>query len=366
MGDVIKKIKILYTIPNFDTAGSGKVLYDLAKGLDKTKFDVVIACTHNKGAFYKEVEALGLPITLIDTTSPLRPYFSLFSRVKPYKQFLQTQGIDIVHSWHWSSDWSEVLAAKLAGVKFVYTKKAMSWGNIHWKLRSFLSDFIITINDEMSQYFRYKKNQKLIPLGLDTNYYSPEHFEKENKTGFKISTVANLVPVKGLEVLIQAVNHLKHLDIRLDIIGNDKGDYGQRLKQMVKGLELEHKITFLGRQPDVRPYLSASDVYIIPTLDEGRKEGMPMALVEAMSMQVPVLGSSISGIQYVLKDFKHLLFEPNNIQQLSDKIIEFYTMTETERLNIAKALRHYCITHFSLTSCIEAHESLYLKLAEQQ
>jgi len=364
MGDVIKKIKILYTIPNFDTAGSGKVLYDLAKGLDKKKFEVVIACKHNKGSFYKEVEALGLPITLMDTTSPLRPYFSLLYRMKPYKLFLQVQGIDIVHSWHWSSDWSEVLATKLAGVKFVYTKKAMSWGNIHWKLRSFLSDFIITINDEMTQYFSYKKNQKLIPLGLDTNYYSPEHFEKENKTVFKIITVANLVPVKGLEVLIQAVNHVKHLDIHLDVLGNDEGDYAQKLKQMVKDLELEYKITFLGRQSDVRPYLSASDLYIIPTLDEGRKEGMPMALVEAMSMQVPVLGSSISGIHYVLKDFKHLLFEPNNTQQLRDKIVEFYTMSKSERLNIAKALRHYCITHFSLTSFIEAHECLYLKLAE--
>ena len=125
---MILKIKILYTIPNFDTAGSGKVLYDLAKGLDTTKFEVVIACTHNKGSFYKEVEALGFPIALIDTTTPLRPYFSFLSRVKPYKLFLKVQGIDIVHSWHWSSDWSEVLATKLAGVKFVYTKKKTTIG----------------------------------------------------------------------------------------------------------------------------------------------------------------------------------------------------------------------------------------------
>ncbi|WP_348799484.1 hypothetical protein [Flavobacterium adhaerens] len=39
----MKKLKILYTIPNFDTAGSGKVLYDLAQNLDKDKFEVHIA-----------------------------------------------------------------------------------------------------------------------------------------------------------------------------------------------------------------------------------------------------------------------------------------------------------------------------------
>ena len=50
------KIKILYVIPNFDTAGSGKVLYDLAKNLNKEKFQVEIACKNAKGAFFNEVE----------------------------------------------------------------------------------------------------------------------------------------------------------------------------------------------------------------------------------------------------------------------------------------------------------------------
>lgn len=62
------KLKILYTIPNFDTAGSGKVLYDLAKGLDRERFEVHIACSHNRGAFFNEVEKLGLPVHLIETT----------------------------------------------------------------------------------------------------------------------------------------------------------------------------------------------------------------------------------------------------------------------------------------------------------
>ena len=53
------RIRILYTIPNFDTAGSTKVVYDLIYGLDKTQFEIEIACQHNKGTFFKDVEALG-------------------------------------------------------------------------------------------------------------------------------------------------------------------------------------------------------------------------------------------------------------------------------------------------------------------
>ena len=53
---VQKKIKILYTIPNFDTAGSGKVVYDLMKNLDRTIFEPEICCFHTKGSFLEEIE----------------------------------------------------------------------------------------------------------------------------------------------------------------------------------------------------------------------------------------------------------------------------------------------------------------------
>lgn len=363
MGGKHKKIKILYTIPNFDTAGSGKVLYDLARGLDKDVFDVHIACKHGKGLFFDEVKALGLPIHFIDATVPLRPYYNLFARIQPFKIFLEEQSIDIVHSWHWSSDWTEVLATRLSGARFIYTKKAMSWGNIHWKIRSFLSHFIITINDEMEHYFSYKKEQQLIPLGIDTIFYNPALFPKCRTTIFKIVTIANLVPVKGIEVLINAINELKSNVICLDIIGDDDNDYSCQLKELVLNYGLATQINFIGKQSDIRPYLAASDLFVIPTLDEGRKEGMPMALVEAMAMQTLVLGSDISGIKFVLKEFKELLFDANDVEMLSSKIQEMYDKSVEEREIVAKKLRHYCETHFSLNSFINAHETLYFKLA---
>jgi hypothetical protein len=127
-----KRLHILYTIPNFDTAGSGKVIYDLASQLDAKRFKVSIVCNHDRGLFFKEVQALGLPIHLMPFTFSLRPYYSLLHRVQPFKKFLKAQKVDLVHSWHYSSDWTEPLACKLSGIPFVYTKKAMSWGNIHW------------------------------------------------------------------------------------------------------------------------------------------------------------------------------------------------------------------------------------------
>lgn len=354
-----KRIHILYTIPNFDTAGSGKIVYDLAKNIDTERFRVSIACNHNRGTFFKQVEGLGIPIYLMDVTISLRPYSSLLKRMKPFKNFLKEQEVDVVHSWHWSSDWTEALACRMAKVPFVYTKKSMSWGNIHWKLRSFLSSMVVTVNSDMHAFFPYKKQQRLIPFGLDLNYYDPKQFSIQPTTvGFKIVTVANLVAVKHLETLIEAIKKIETLPIHLDIVGDTETDYADRLKIMIENMNLEAKISMLGKVSDVRPLLASSNMYVISS----KQEGMPMALVEAMAMALPVLGSEVPGIRYVLKDFKHLLFPISEAESLAKKIQEMYNLTEVERQSLGKSLRTYCLNHFSLSTFIKAHETMYLEL----
>ncbi|MBE9490445.1 MAG: glycosyltransferase, partial [Bacteroidetes bacterium] len=114
-----KRIKILFTIPNFNTAGSGKVVYDLVKGLDKSIFEPEICCFHNKGEFFKTIQELGVKIHLFQFAAPYRPFISFPFRVLKIYKFFKTHHFDLIHSWHWSSDISEPLAAKLAGIPFV-------------------------------------------------------------------------------------------------------------------------------------------------------------------------------------------------------------------------------------------------------
>lgn len=357
-----KRLHILYTIPNFDTAGSGKVVYDLANQLNKDRFKVSIVCNHDRGLFFKEVNALGLPIYLMPFTTSLRPYHSLLYRLQPFKKFLKNQKIDLVHSWHYTSDWTEVFACQLARVPFVYTKKAMGWGNKHWKIRSYLSAFIITVNTQMQSFFPNKKQQELIPFGLDTSYYNNEGFDTTKKnTIFKLITVANLVAVKNIEMLLQAMYHIKHLPIHLDIVGDMQNDYVSKLQVLVKDLELDTQVSFLGKHLDVRPLLAQADLYVIPS----KKEGMPMALVEAMAMQVPVLGSNIPGIAYVLQEFPDLLFSLSDTKALATKIETIYNMSREDRQKMGAKLRNYCVQHFSIATFIKRHEDLYLKLVKQ-
>ncbi len=360
-----KKIRLLYTISNFKTAGSGKVVYDLVANLDTSKFDIEIACKHNDGDFFKIMQSLGIPIHVFDTKTSYRPYYTLLFRVLKIAKFLKKGNYDVVHSWQWSNDWTEAVASKLAGAKWIYTKKAMGFKSKHWRIKSYLADFIITTNNEMVSYFPNKKQQALIPFGIDTSYYDSKNFEVPNSSRkqFNIITVANLVPLKGIEILIQAIHALENKHLCLKILGADDNAYGEKLKTLCTSLNMDDTVVFYGKQMDVRPYIANSDLYVIPTLDKG--EGMPMALIEAMSMGIPVLGSDISGVNYVLKDFPDLLFKPSDFESLAAKIQVLEQMPHLARSTLGKDLRQYCLEHFTMSQFILAHENLYEQIAKK-
>lgn len=358
-----RRIRVLYTISNFDTAGSGKVVYDLVNRLDKTKFDAEIACGSDSGAFFKSVKALGVPIHIIETKTRLKPYLLLIFRILKISKFFRSQNYDVIHSWQWSSDWTEAIAAKLAGVKWLYTKKAMGFQSRHWRVKSYLADFIVTVNSDMHSLFPNKKKQILIPFGLDTAYYNPDLFIRSNTSGvFNIIAVANLVAVKNIEIIIKAIYELKDASIQLKIVGDTRGSYADFLKQQVADFHLTKQVFFLGKQNDVRPLLFQSDLYIISS----KQEGMPMALVEAMSMAIPVIGSDVSGIRYVLKDFENLLFCAEDYKMLKQKISDIKCMSKHAREILGQNLRSYSVQNFSINNFIKTHEVLYRDLLKKE
>lgn len=359
-----KRIKILFTIPNFDTAGSGKVVYDLVKGLDRTIFEPELCCFHNRGEFFKTMETLGVKIHIFPFASPYRPFWSLPYRIFKIYRFFKTHHFDLIHSWHWSSDITEPLAAKLAGIPFVYTKKAMGWGNKAWRWRTQLSTKVIAINTDMVHTFLkpYHKKVVYMPLGVDVAYFKPQkpsealqHELGIKPTDFVIISVANLVPVKGIEVFLEAVKLLQEPSIKVLIVGDYQNAYGNGLKSKYESANFQ----FLGKQQDVRPYMALANLFVIPTLDSGRKEGLPIAPLEAMAMGVVVIGSRVSGVNDVLKAFDDYLFRPSDIDMLAEKINALYGINDNERAALGKAMRDAVRSDYDLKQCIFGHEHLY-------
>ena len=70
------KIKRLNTFPNFDTAGSVKVVYYLVKNIDRTIYEPEICCFHSRGSFMDEIKKLGVKIHLFPFAINYRPFFT--------------------------------------------------------------------------------------------------------------------------------------------------------------------------------------------------------------------------------------------------------------------------------------------------
>ena len=260
----------------------------------------------------------------------------------------------------------------MAGIPWLYTKKAMSWGNKHWQIRSRMANHIVTINKDMNaQFFPDWSKTSYIPLGLDTNYYHPQartrsfpkgiHFDKED---FVMVSVANLVPVKGVELAIEALKRINQKRLKYLIVGNYDNEYGKGLIEKIQRQGLSDQVIFTGKVLDVRPYLAGADLFVIPTKNEGRKEGMPMAPVEAMASERLVIGSRIPGITDILSGFEELLFEPGDVTTLMERILQVIKMSEQQRIDKANDLLKKARKQYNMRQFLSAHEELYTRLAK--
>jgi glycosyltransferase involved in cell wall biosynthesis len=173
-----------------------------------------------------------------------------------------------------------------------------------------------------------------------------------------VITVANLVPVKGIEVLIQAIQMLDQDKVKLLIVGDYNNPYGEWMKNTYEN----NRIQFVGKQMDVRPYLALADVFVIPTKNEGRREGLPIALLEAMASGKIALGSNVSGIKDILGPFPQHLFEADRVDDLKHKLLSIKNMGEEERTHLGLQMAEHVQNAYNIPQFVNNHEQLYLKL----
>lgn len=131
---------------------------------------------------------------------------------------------------------------------------------------------------------------------IDESYIDKKkkQLEKTNCKKLKIVTVASVqLKYKGQEYVMKAISDLKKdgFDIKYYLIG---GGNNERLKEFVKKYNVEDNVIFKGSFPhnEIFKLLSEMDLYIQPSL----QEGLPRAMIEAMSVGIPIIGSNAGGI----------------------------------------------------------------------
>ncbi len=145
---------------------------------------------------------------------------------------------------------------------------------------------------------------------------NPEKFKRTSKYSLlplKILTVARLIPEKGLIYLLMALKKLKKkIDFQCDIIGD--GILLENLKNYVLKNKLNKNINFHGKIENDRliEHYNKASLFILPSikLKSNRSDSQPVVLKEAMSMEIPVISTSIAGIPELIKDKKNGFLVP--------------------------------------------------------
>jgi glycosyltransferase involved in cell wall biosynthesis len=148
----------------------------------------------------------------------------------------------------------------------------------------------------------------------------------------------------------------KFPNARLAFVGD--GENRAELEASAERAGLKNTVLFVGRISHVNNYLRRADIFVLPSA----REGMPLALLEAMAAGLPVIGSKTGGIADVIRHGENgLLVEPGDQEGLVS-CLSLLMGSEERRSELGKKARHTVNQHFSLDAVADRYISLYKSL----
>lgn len=225
------------------------------------------------------------------------------------------------------------------GFHFYQGASVMNW-LVYYPVEKMLSrwtDVLITINHEdyklAKKKFKMKKLTYVPGIGIDTQREGLSQKEKEEKRkelgipqdAFLITNAAEFTPNKNQKTVIEAIEQLHNPNIYFVMCGI--GEKKAELEQYVKEHGLEEHIRFVGFRNDLHEILQASDCFVLSSF----REGLSVALMEAMAEGLPVVCGRIRGNVDLIKDGKGgILVSPENKEDYEAAFRKLYEMKHKE------------------------------------
>ena len=180
-------------------------------------------------------------------------------------------------------------------------------------------------------------------MGVDMTRFSPRPV-KAPATPLEIISVARLTEKKGLHVAIEACRQLKEQGVafRYRILGI--GPWERRLRTLIEQYQLEDMVEMPGFKPshEVKAMLDDADVFLLPSVTgaDGDMEGIPVALMEAMAVGIPVVSTLHSGIpELVEADKSGWLVPENDARALAQRLAAFSQLDADKLAPVIKRAR---------------------------
>jgi glycosyltransferase involved in cell wall biosynthesis len=339
--------RVAWLIKGLGPGGAERLLVTTAAALDRARFSIeVFYLLPNKRHLSAAFRELGISTTCFDVRDErdLRWVVNL-RRVLGKKHF------DIVHSHSpYVASFARLSARSLprrSRPRLVTTehnpwttfKPTTRFANA---LTSPLSDATIAVSEEvrMSMSPRMRRRSETLTHGIDVDAACAQRGARgdvRRELGvddgvFLVGTVANYHPKKDWPTLLRAARraHERNDSIRFCLIG--QGPLEAQVKSLYAQLDLHDFVILAGYRPDAVRLMAAFDAFILAS----RWEGMPVALMEACALSLPIVATSVGGIPEMFRAGRDaLLVQPGDPEALAAAVVTLAADTE-----LLASLRH--------------------------
>lgn len=407
-----KKIRILHLIKSLGRGGAEKLIPETALVHHQEKFEFhCLYFYHQKKNIIDELVAAGIQVHLIPSGN-----LGLFFQVKKVREFLKENNIDIIHAHlPWAGILSRLVGNKLE-IPIVYTEhntwdrynSISYWGN---RMTFKNQDVAIAVSNEVALSMQlnsmidpYKRGGrmkvKVIQNGVNTEVFRRlgeesggiRRIESKGTENTRIENVIigreitreeespNLPVSKSQITTIQIPQNAKvigivavfrdqkrlwiWIDLALKILQQcpethfllvGDGEWRKKLEDQIEDSGKSGHFHLVGVQKNVIPYLSIMDLY----LSTSEFEGLPIAMLEAMSCEVPVLATRAGGIGEVVQHgIQGYLSEIDDFHELVEYAIEILSDSDLQE-KMAKAARLRVKEQFSMDKMVQELEEVY-------
>lgn len=366
------RIPILFIVPSLCRAGAETQVVNLANLIDSTKFTKYLFTYMQNMEQYSRLNLK--EITFL--TQPRRNKFDI-GVIRSVTKIIDERGIKILHCTMQHSLLIAWLARAFARrkpriVATIHTTTnesligALSDRLLYQRLlRS--CDRILFVCQRQRQYWVKKypflrEKSAVIHNGVDTTYFDPAAFRTKGiklRKALSISDdsdviccIAGFRPEKGHDILLEAFSYT---DSKCFLLLAGEGQTKATIEDLVRKKQIDTRVRFLGEVPDVRPILAASNVSVLAST---AVETFSMAMLESMSMGVPVIASRIGGLSEAIESGKTGYLVPiGNTEAFADSFRQI--LSDPKSLSIMGAkCRETAIQKFSEKSMVTSTELL--------
>jgi glycosyltransferase involved in cell wall biosynthesis len=321
-----------------------------------------------QAAIYQEGKARGLQV--VDLPIARKKVSGLVAM----HRWLRGNPVDVINTHSSTDSWLAAVACRLLDkappiIRTRHISAPVPYNFATRWLYSTASRHIVTTGEKLRNELIDRngfdpKRITSVPTGIDTLLFAPgEKRVARQQLGLPLDSkivgvVATLRSWKGHAYLLDAFAALADKSAMLAIVGD--GPYLDVLKNRIFKLELSERVIMPGNQDNVVPWLQAMDVFVLPSY---ANEGVPQAILQAMSCGIPVISTTIGSITEAVRDRETgIIVPPRDSAALTEALQELLHDAEI-RLRYGDAARTMALEKFGLSIMLEKMETVFQEAA---